>query len=172
MISLFLLAVCRSIDGFIFVMFALKSLTAVVALDLNFDWAEQKIQDAKIHSLDKETRGKTKKNPEDWEENLRWRLSGYGGQEIYETAKWQMPQTPATNTHTHIHTYSSIMQMPQWKIFLWHLWRRTHFRWQQVERTAPCRTDQAKMGSSSQDSRKWGRDKDGQGERRWGHNNN
>lgn len=67
-----------------------------------------------------------KKNAGDWEENLRWRLSGYGGQEIYETAKWQMPQTPATNTHT----YSSIMQMPQWKIFLWHLWRRTHFRWQ------------------------------------------
>lgn len=57
---------------------------------------------------------------------MRWRLSGYGGQEIYETAKWQMPQTPATNTHT----YTSIMQIPQWKIFLWHLWRRTHFRWQ------------------------------------------
>lgn len=49
----------RSIDGFIFVLFALKSLAAVVALDLNFDCAEQKIQDAKIHSLDKETRGKT-----------------------------------------------------------------------------------------------------------------
>lgn len=36
--------------------------------------------------------------------------------------------TDACDKHTH--TYSSIMQMPQWKIFLWHLWRRTHFRWQ------------------------------------------
>lgn len=125
-------------------MFALKSLTAVVALDLNFDWAEQKIQDAKIHSLDKETRGKTKKKRQKIERKICVDVCLAMG------AKRFM-RLPSGKCHrrlrqTHTHTYSSIMQMPQWKIFLWHLWRRTHFRWQQVERTAPCRTDQAKNG--------------------------
>lgn len=85
-------------------MFALKSLTAVVALDLNFDWAEQKIQDAKIHSLDKETRGKTKKKPR----RLRGKFALtfvwlWGPRDLWDCQVANA--TDACDKHTHAHTH-------------------------------------------------------------------
>lgn len=85
-------------------MFALKSLAAVVALNLNFDWAEQKIQDAKIHSLGKETRGKPKKK--------RRRFRGkfaltfvwlWGPRDLWDCQVANA--TDACDKHTHAYTY-------------------------------------------------------------------